>query len=168
MEAGYDVKTSEVHGMAQLGGSVSSQVRFGSKIYSPIIGRGQADVLVASERMEALRWLEYLKLGGKVIVNDHAIPSAMTVLGRQSYPTEALKTLKEKADTTPIDATRIASKLGNTKASNIVLFGAMTKGMNFNNIDWKGVIARTVRPALLDLNIRAFVAGTAAKLFLLL
>jgi indolepyruvate ferredoxin oxidoreductase beta subunit len=162
MEAGYDVKMSEVHGMAQRGGSVSSQVRYGAKVFSPFIDKGQADILVSFERMEALRWLECLRPGGKVIVNDCAIPSASTLLGRQVYPTGVLETLKEKADTTTLDATRIASDLGNPKAMNIVLLGTMAKAMGLLGIDWAKEIARNVKPAFLDLNIRAFAAGLAA------
>ena len=96
VEAGYDVKMSEIHGMAQRGGSVSTQVRYGDEVYSPIIGKGEADILVSFEKMEALRWLEYLKPDGKVIVNDYEIPSAPILMGKKDYPEGILDLIKIK------------------------------------------------------------------------
>lgn len=160
--AGYDVKMSEVHGMAQRGGSVTTQVRFGKKVYSPIIDKGQADILVAFEKMEALRWLNYLKVGGKIIVNDYAIPSVPILMGKQDYPEGVLETLKNKADTLVINATQIAEGIGNGKAMNIVLFGAIVRAMNLSSIDWEKEIADNVKATFLELNIKAFKAGMAA------
>ena len=94
--AGYDVKMSEVHGMAQRGGSVTTQIRYGSDVYSPIIGKGQADIIVAFEKMECLRWIDYLKTEGKVVVNDYEIPSAPILAGKAKYPERILDVLKEK------------------------------------------------------------------------
>ena len=161
VNAGYDVKMSEVHGMAQRGGSVTTQVRFGKQVFSPIIDKGQADVLVSFETMEALRWLSCLKAEGTVIVNDYCIPSATTLIGKQKYPEKVPETLREKANTTLIDANAIAARLGNPKAMNIVLFGAMIKAMQLFDIDWEKEIARFVKPAFLDLNLNAFRAGMA-------
>lgn len=160
--AGYDVKMSEVHGMAQRGGSVTTQVRFGKKVYSPIIDKGQADILVAFEKMEALRWLNYLKVGGKIIVNDYAIPSVPILMGKQDYPEGVLETLKNKADTLVINATQIAEGIGNGKAMNIVLFGAIVRAMDLSSIDWEKEIADNVKATFLELNIKAFKAGMAA------
>jgi len=159
MDAGYDVKMSEVHGMAQRGGSVSNQVRYGSKVFSPIIGKGQADILVSFEAMEALRWLEYLKPGGKAVVNDHRIPSAPILIGKSDYPEGVLDIMQSKVDTAVINAAQIAEQLGNAKTMNIVLFGALVRGMNLTGIDWEAVIRKNVKGGLADINIAAFQAG---------
>ena len=162
MAAGYDVKMSEVHGMAQRGGSVSNQVRFGKKVYSPIIGKGQADILVAFEMMEAMRWLEYLKPGGKIVVNDFRIPSGPILIGACDYPEQVIERLKEKADTTVIQAGEIAKQIGNARTMNLVLFGALVKGMNLTHIDFEAEIAANVKPETLKLNLEAFRAGIAS------
>jgi indolepyruvate ferredoxin oxidoreductase, beta subunit len=164
IEAGYDVKMSEVHGMAQRGGSVSNQVRYGKKVYSPIIGRGRADILVSFETMEALRWLEYLQPGGKVVINDYQIPSAPILMGRQDYPEGILELIKSKADTTVIKAAEIAESLGNAKAMNIVLFGALVKAMDLMHIDWETVIGKNVKEKTLATNLKAFRDGLNATL----
>ena len=161
MAAGYDVKMSEVHGMAQRGGSVTNQVRFGDKVFSPIIGKGQADILVAFEMMEAMRWLEYLKPGGKVVVNDYRIPSGPILIGNCDYPENVLAGLRAKANTTVIKAGEIAKKIGNARTMNLVLFGALVKGMNLTRIDFETEIAGNVKPETLKLNLEAFRAGQA-------
>lgn len=162
VKAGFDVKMSEVHGMAQRGGSVSNQVRYGQKVYSPIISKGEADILIAYETMEALRWLEYLNPNGKVIVNDYQIPSAPILMGKQDYPEGVLDMLKEKANTSVVKAAEIAEELGNIKAMNIVLFGALVKGMQLMDIDWEQTIESNVNPKTVELNIKAFRAGLKA------
>ncbi len=162
INAGYDVKMSEVHGMSQRGGSVSTQVRFGKKVFSPIIGRGEADILVSFESMEALRWLEFLKPSGKVVVNDYRIPSVPILMGKADYPADALETVAAKADTTIIKAAQTATELGNAKAMNIVLLGALIEAMQLDNIDWEEEIARQVKPKTLDVNLNAFRAGKKA------
>ncbi len=136
MTAGFDVKMSEVHGMAQRGGSVSNQVRFGEKVFSPIIGKGQADILVAFEKMEAMRWLEYLKPSGKVVVNDFQIPSGPILIGSCDYPENILESLATKAHTTVIQAGEIAAQIGNARGMNLVLLGALVKGMELTHIDF--------------------------------
>lgn len=162
VKAGFDVKMSEVHGMAQRGGSVSNQVRYGQKVYSPIISKGEADILIAYETMEALRWLEYLNPNGKVVVNDYQIPSAPILMGKQDYPEGVLDMLKEKANTSVVKAAEIAEELGNIKAMNIVLFGALVKGMQLMDIDWEQTIESNVNPKTVELNIKAFRAGLRA------
>lgn len=157
--AGYDVKMSEIHGMAQRGGSVSTQVRYGEKVYSPIIGKGQADILVSFETMEALRWLEFLKPEGKVVVNDYQIPSAPILMGKQDYPEGLLQIIQEKADTTVIKAAQIAEELGNAKAMNVVLFGTLVKAMNLTEIDWETVIRQNVKASAVEVNLLALDAG---------
>jgi indolepyruvate ferredoxin oxidoreductase beta subunit len=162
--AGRDVKMSEVHGMAQRGGSVSTQVRYGDAVYSPIIGRGSADVLVAFEAMEAMRWLEYLKPAGKLIVNDQKIPSAPILMGRRDYPDDVVDTLRAKVDTTVIDAVGVARALGNIRAFNVVLFGGLVAAIGLDDIDWESIVASTVKASFRDLNVAAYRAGRAAQL----
>ncbi len=125
VDAGYDVKMSEVHGMAQRGGSVTTQVRFGEKVHSPIIGKGQADILVSFESMEAIRWLEFLNPNGKAVVNEYEIPSAPILMGNADYPEGVIEKIKEKVDTDVLDAGKIAEEVGNSKTMNIVLLGAL-------------------------------------------
>jgi indolepyruvate ferredoxin oxidoreductase beta subunit len=162
IEEGYDVKMSEVHGMAQRGGSVSTQVRYGKKVHSPVIRRGEADILVAFEEMEAIRWLDYLKPEGKVVVNEYRIPSAPILMGRSEYPEGIIETIKKKAETTSIKAGEIASSLGNVKSMNIVLFGSLVKSMGLTDIDWENAIRNNVKANTADINIKAFRAGMDA------
>lgn len=159
INAGYDVKMSEVHGISQRGGSVSNQVRFGKKVYSPIMGRGQADILVSFEMMETLRWIEYLNPHGKVIINDYQIPSAPILAGKTDYPRKIGETIAGKADTSIIKAADIATKIGNARTMNIVLLGALVKGLQLTDIDWESAIRDNIKPELADINIAAFKAG---------
>lgn len=160
--SGYDVKMSEVHGMSQRGGSVSTQVRFGSKVFSPIIGVGEADVLVSFEAMEALRWLDYLKPSGKALVNDYRIPSVPILLGTRDYPADVLERVRALVDTTVIDAAEIAARAGNPRTMNVVLLGALVGAMGLGDVDWEREIAANVKPASFDVNAAAFRAGLAA------
>ncbi len=157
--AGRDVKMSEVHGMAQRGGSVSTQVRYGDAVHSPIIGKGGADVLVSFETMEALRWLEFVKPGGKAIVNDHQIPSAPILTGQRDYPGDVIGILKAKVDTTAIKALDIATQIGDPRVANVVLFGALVEATGLTDIDWEPVIASAVKEGYADLNLAAYRAG---------
>ncbi len=159
MKAGYDVKMSEVHGMAQRGGSVSTQVRYGEKVYSPILGRGQADILVAFEKMEALRWSEYLKPEGIIIVNNYEIPSLPIATGQIEYPKGIIEELQKKFKTIVIDAGKIASELGNIKTQNIVLFGSLVKAFNLDEVDWMDILKEILPERMLDINIKAFNKG---------
>ena len=159
MEAGYDVKMSEVHGMSQRGGNVSTQVRFGDKVYSPIIGKGEADLIVAFEKMEALRWAEYLKEGGKMVINDLEIPSVPIQQGKVTYPPAILEELAGKATTYVFKASAIAEELGNPKTMNVVLLGALVKALDLPDVDWEAVIRTNVKPAFVEMNLSAFRAG---------
>jgi indolepyruvate ferredoxin oxidoreductase beta subunit len=159
VNAGYDVKMSEVHGMSQRGGSVSTQIRYGKKVYSPIIGLGEADVIVAFEKMEALRWVEYLRKGGKIVINDFEIPSAPILMGKAEYPAAVTEALSEKVDILVFKAADIAVGLGNSKVMNIVLLGALARAMKIEGIDWDAVIKNNVKKGFEDLNIKAFKAG---------
>ena len=164
IEAGYDVKMSERHGMSQRGGSVTTQVRYGDKVYSAIIGKGSADVLVAFEKMEALRYLDDVKVeGGVVIINDHAIQSLPTLQGMASYPEDCIDRVKEKAsDVRVIKATKIAGELGNEKAANVVLLGATVKALGLEGLNWDAALTACVKPDFLKMNRKAFKAGLEA------
>ncbi len=159
LNAGYDVKMSEVHGMAQRGGSVTTQVRYGKKVFSPIIGKGQADVLISFELMEAIRWIEFLKPDGKLIINDYKIPSAPILAGFAKYPENVLGTLKEKVHTLDFNAADKAKELGNLKVQNIIMLGALVKALELNDINWEEAIKDNVKPKFLDINLKAFNIG---------
>jgi indolepyruvate ferredoxin oxidoreductase beta subunit len=162
MEAGYDVKMSEIHGMAQRGGSVSTQVRYGKEVSSPIIGIGEADILVSFETIETLRWLEFLKPDGVVVINDFKISSAPILMGKVDYPEGIIELIEGKAKTKVINAGEIAEELGNQKVMNVVLLGALIKSMNLTDIDWEGVIKSQVKEKFIDINIEAFNKGMDA------
>ena len=161
--AGYDVKMSEVHGMSQRGGSVSTQVRYGTKVYSPIIGRGQADILVAFETMEAIRYLPHLKPGGKVVVNDYQMPSLPIISGEREYPDSILEELRSKADSLLLDAAAIAQNNGNPKGMNIVLLGALIQALGLQDIDWATALRANVKRQFADVNLRCLDAGMHAS-----
>ena len=162
IENGYDVKMSEVHGMSQRSGSVSTQVRFGTKVYSPIIGEGTADILVSFEEMEAARYAHFLKKDGKAVVNTYRIPSMPILTGTWDYHDDIICMLRQRVSTMALDATGIAEKVGNPKSANVVLLGALVKAMGLTDIDWNPIIDKTVKPAFIDVNRKAFAAGMAA------
>jgi indolepyruvate ferredoxin oxidoreductase beta subunit len=159
LKAGYDVKMSEIHGMSQRGGSVTTQVRYGDKVYSPIIGKGAADILVSFEAMEALRYLDQLLPKGIVIVNDYKKPTATTLAGSEEYPDGVIDYIKTLANTKILDAAKIADELGNSKVMNIVLLGALIKMMGIESLDWEGTMRENVKPAFLEINRKALEAG---------
>lgn len=159
VQAGYDVKMSEIHGMSQRGGNVSTQIRFGKKVYSPIVGKGEADVIVAFEKMEALRWIEYLKKDGRMVINDFEIPSMPIQQGVAKYPEGILDELVHKAKVSVFKAGEIAAELGNSKTMNIVLLGALIKAMDVPGIDWEEIIKQNVKKGFEDINIKAFRTG---------
>jgi indolepyruvate ferredoxin oxidoreductase beta subunit len=159
---GYDVKMSEIHGMSQRGGSVTTHVRFGSKVASPIVPQGGADVLVAFEKVEAVRWLSYLKKGGWLVVNDHKIESLPVITGLAEYPDGVIEKLRKEVPNLKVfSASKIAEDLGNIKSQNIVLLGALVKAMKLDDIDWKPVLKEIIPAKLYDLNEKAFEAGLA-------
>jgi indolepyruvate ferredoxin oxidoreductase beta subunit len=160
-EVGHDVKMAEIHGMSQRGGDVTTQIRYGDKVYSPIMGEGEADIIVAFEKLEALRSIKYLKPGGKLVVNDYEIATVPIQLGAEVYPGNIIEALRAVTETVVIKAADIAEKLGNAKVMNIVLLGALVKGMALDNLDWKSLIKSNVKEGFEDLNIKAFEAGLA-------
>lgn len=163
MEAGYDVKMSEIHGMSQRGGSVSSLVRYGESVESPVIEVGSADIVVAFEKMEALRAIDYLKPDGKMIFNDTEIYPLSVIIGANPYPDGILEELKLKVDTLRgMKAGEIAENLGNIKVMNVILLGSLIKLMGLSEIHWKDIIAQTVKPQFIELNLLALQAGMDA------
>jgi indolepyruvate ferredoxin oxidoreductase beta subunit len=159
LKAGYDVKMSEIHGMSQRGGSVHSHVRYGDKVYSPIINRCEADILVSFEKMEALRWLPYLKKGGKVVVNNYEIPPMSVITGQAVYSTKILEKITQLVDTIVIDAAKNAKELGNLRVMNVILLGTIIKLMGLEHIDWNDIIRENVKPNFVDINILALERG---------
>jgi len=151
---------SEVHGMAQRGGSVTTQVRFGEKVYSPLIEKGKADAIVAFEKSEALRALPYLKEGGHLIVNDYEIHPVPVLIGLEKYPEGVNEALRSTAENTVIiKAAEIAKDLGNMKAQNVVLLGALLKALDIKEVNWEEVVASLVPAKAVELNKKALVAG---------
>ena len=160
MQSGYDVKMSEIHGMSQRGGSVSSQVRYGEKVQSPVIERGGADVMISFEKMEALRWLEYLRVGGKLVVNDFQLNPMPVVCGLAEYPTGIKEELNAKvSDITWVKAFDEAVALGSAQVLNIVLLGATIKILGLTDVDWNSIIAEEVKADFVELNQQALAKG---------
>ena len=162
LEAGYDVKMSEIHGMSQRGGSVSSHVRYGEKVESSTIEPGAADILVSFEKMEALRELKFLKPDGIAVVNEHEMPSMPILTGDAVYPKDAVEEIKKHVKTIVLNATQMALDLGNAKVANIVLLGTIIKAMKLENIDWESIVKKQVKPAFVDLNLKALRCGMDA------
>jgi len=160
MNSGYDVKKSEVHGMAQRGGSVVSQVRFGDKIYSPLIGQGSADILLAFEKMETLRYLEYLKNDGIIIYNDQQITPLSVYFSDIEYPENILEQCKQKSQhVTSLDAIHVAENLGNPRVLNSIMLGALSNHLSFDKETWLDVVSRRVPKKTIDINRNAFSEG---------
>jgi indolepyruvate ferredoxin oxidoreductase beta subunit len=159
LEAGYDVKLSEVHGMAQRGGSVVTFVRFGKSVSEPVVEEGEADVLIAFERLEALRYAHFLKKDGVIIVNDCRIDPMTVVIGASEYPENIIETLKKKHTVYTIDGGKIAKELGNSKVLNSVVLGLGAKYIGFSKEEWIKIIEKTVPPKTIEINEKAFLAG---------
>ena len=162
MKAGYDVKMSEVHGMSQRGGSVSTQVHWGKKVYSPVIGEAAADIVVSFEKMEAVRYANYLKKDGVAVINDFEMPSSTIAAGMCEYPAGCMEAMEKHFRVLKLNAGKIAEDLGNAKCMNVVLFGSMVKALGMTDIDWEAVIAETVPAKFKDLNLAAYRAGYEA------
>ena len=162
VQKGYDVKMSEIHGMSQRGGSVSSHVRYGEKVESSTIEPGAADILVSFEKMEALRELKFLKPDGIAVVNEHEMPSMPILTGDAVYPKDAVEEIKKHVKTIVLNATQMALDLGNGKVANIVLLGTIIKAMKLENIDWESIVKKQVKPAFVDLNLKALRCGMDA------
>ena len=160
MGEGYDVKVSEVHGMSQRGGSVVTYVKFGEKVYSPIITDGEADYIVSFEKLEAARYLNCLSRNGKIIVNTQEIDPMPVIIGSAVYPNDVLDTLKNAgADVDAFDALSLAEQAGSSKAVNIVLMGRLAGYLGIEKEKWIDAIKTTVPPKFTEMNLKAFELG---------
>lgn len=160
VQMGYDVKVSEIHGMAQRGGSVVSQVRYGNRVYSPIITKGEADIILAFEKIEAARWLDYLKPDGMVIINNERVNPLPVMSGKAKYPDDIHNKIAALLPKTSIvDATDIADRCGNTKAANVVLVGMLSQAIGLPAEEVEKAIRAIVPAKALDINLNAFNEG---------
>lgn len=163
MRAGFDVKKSEVHGMAQRGGCVSSHIRFGSKVYSPLTRKGGVDLLVSFEKLETLRYLEYLKADGKVVVNDEEVYPPSVNLGEERYPDDAIPFIKQYvSDVKVVDATEIALRSGDRRMANTVILGVLSSHLDIDYGVWEDVMEESFPAKILDGNKTAFTLGRGA------
>lgn len=157
---GYDVKATEVHGMAQRGGSVVSEVRYGPKVYSPVIKKGDVDVLLAFEKLEAARWIPYLKPGGKVIINDERVDPLPVMTGKAQYPEDIAQHIASLVpDTTILDATDLAVECGSAKAANVVLVGLLAGALDLPQAEVEKAVREMVPAKALETNVTAFRRG---------
>ena len=160
---GYDIKVSEVHGMSQRGGSVVTYVRFGDKVYSPVIDLGQADFIVSFELLEAARWTTYLKPGGKLITNTQQINPMPVIIGAAQYPENLAQQMVDAGiDIDAIDALTLAEQAGSSKAVNLVLMGRLSRYFDFTEEEWLTAIEASVPAKFLEMNKKAFALGRNA------
>ncbi len=160
LNAGFDIKKSEIHGMAQRGGSVNSQVRFGKQVFSPVIPRGEADILLSFEKLEPLRWIEYCNAKTVAIVNDHSIHSLTTATGLQRYPDNVEDELNARfGNLFLIPAQDIAENIGNPRVVNVVLLGLMASMLDFDKENWLDALKKRLKPKFIDINLKAFESG---------
>ncbi|MBO7214154.1 MAG: indolepyruvate oxidoreductase subunit beta [Clostridia bacterium] len=159
LSEGYDVKISEVHGMAQRGGSVVTFVRYGEKVCEPVVEEGVADIIIAFERLEALRYSHFLKKGGVIVVNDARIDPMTVVTGAKEYPENIIETLKQTYSVYAIDGQKIAKELGNSKVLNSVVLGYASKHLGLKRETVEETVKSTVPAKTVDLNVKAFTVG---------
>ena len=160
LSRGYDIKVSEVHGMSQRGGSVVTYVRFGDKVYSPVIDKGEADFIVSFELLEAARWTEFLKPGGRIITNTQKINPMPVIIGAAEYPEDLLGKMEAAGlQVDAMDALSLAEEAGSSKAVNLVLMGKLSKYFDFTEQEWLAAIEASVPPKFLELNKKAFALG---------
>ena len=159
MNEGLDVKVSEVHGMSQRGGSVVTYVRCGEKVYSPVIDKGGADCIVSFEKLEAARWVEYLKKDGVIITNTQQIDPMPVITGAAEYPENILDELSEKVKVDALDALSLATEAGSSKAVNIVLMGRLARQLDIPYEKWEDALRLVVKPKFIDINLKAFALG---------
>ncbi len=159
LEAGMDVKKSEVHGMAQRGGSVVAHLRYGKKVYSPLIEPGAVDIMIAFESMEAVRYLPFLHSGSQVVANSHKIPPPSVATGKMEYPANLLDTLSSKVPVLSVDGFAIAKEVGEIRAANVVLVGAMSAFMPVDGDLFIQVMKKRLPAKILEVNLQAFSRG---------
>jgi indolepyruvate ferredoxin oxidoreductase beta subunit len=163
LSAGYDVKVSEVHGMSQRGGSVVTYIKYGDKIFSPVIEKGEADVIISFEELEAARWLPYLKKGGRIITNSRQVNPMPVIMGVQQYPENLTEKIRAKGvDITAIDALSLAEEAGSSRAVNVVLMGLVSKTAGFPEEAWQKALDACVPPKAMEVNKKAFALGRNA------
>lgn len=161
---GFDVKVSEVHGMSQRGGSVVTYVKYGEEVCSPVIEKGEADVIISFEMLESARWLPYLKKGGKLITSTQQLDPMPVITGAATYPEDIAAKIKEMGvEVTAVDALALAEEAGNAKASNVVLMGVVSAQTEFEESLWQNAIEQCVPPKFLELNKKAFELGRNAR-----
>ncbi len=164
LTAGYDVKVSEVHGMSQRGGSVVTYVRYGEKVYSPVIDKGEADYIISFELLEAARYVEFLKPGGRIVVNTQQIDPMPVITGTAAYPEHLLEKMHASgAVVEAFDALAVANEAGSPKAVNIALLGKLSNTFPFTEEQWMEALEKCVPPKFLELNKKAFALGRAAQ-----
>lgn len=159
LDAGYDVKLSEVHGMAQRGGSVVTFVRYGEEVAEPIVEAGHADVLIAFEKLEALRYAHFLKKDGVLILNEQRMEPITVVTGAAKYPENIVEELEGKYTVYRMNAMEEAKKIGNSKVFNIIVLGMAARHMDFSKEAWLTAIEKTVPPKTVEINKKAFLKG---------
>ncbi len=160
LQEGFDVKVSEVHGMSQRGGSVVTYVRYGSRVFSPVIDKGEADMIISFELLEAARWLPFLRSGGKIITNIQQIDPMPVVTGAMRYPEDLLEKMRDLgADVDAVDGLKIAREAGSPKAVNVVLLGRLSRYFDFDEEVWMKSLKAVVPEKFLDMNIKAFRLG---------
>ena len=164
MEQGYDVKVSEVHGMSQRGGSVVTYVRYGDKVHSSLIEKGEADLVLAFEQLEAARWLPYLKPGGVLIANTQRIDPMPVIMGKAAYPEDILEQIRDKGvQVVAVDALSLALEAGSVKCVNVVLLGVAARFLGFEPDLWLDILRTTVPPRTVAMNEQAFRLGYDAR-----
>lgn len=160
LSGGADVKVSEVHGMSQRGGSVVTYVKMGNKVHSPVIEKGEADILLCFEELEALRWVEYAKKGASVIINTQRMDPMPVIIGKAKYPENIIGKIRNSHDNVlAVPALEIAKACGNIKAANVVMIGVLAKRTDFPEEVWLNAIRNNVKSQFVDLNIKAFQEG---------
>ncbi|MBE6836388.1 MAG: indolepyruvate oxidoreductase subunit beta [Ruminococcus sp.] len=163
LSQGFDVKVSEVHGMSQRGGSVVTYVKYGDEVYSPVIEKGEADIIISFEQLEAARWLPFLKKGGSLVTSTQQIDPMPVITGVAKYPENIIEKISEKGiDVTAVDALSLAQEAGTAKASNVVLMGVVSTKMGFSEDVWQNALVECVPPKFLELNKKAFELGRNA------
>lgn len=163
LSQGYDVKVSEVHGMSQRGGSVVTYVKYGDRVYSPVVEKGEADIIISFEQLEAARYVQYLKKGGHIVTSTQQIDPMPVITGAAEYPEDIIGKLRAKGvDVIAADALAIAEQAGTSKASNVALMGVVSKKMDFEESVWLSVLEQCVPPKFLELNKKAFALGREA------
>lgn len=163
LSQGYDVKVSEVHGMSQRGGSVVTYVKYGDKVYSPVVEKGEADIIISFEQLEAARYVSYLKKGGHIVTSTQQIDPMPVITGAAVYPEDVIGKLKKSGiDVIAVDALELAEQAGTSKASNVVLMGVVSKKMDFYDSVWQSALEHCVPAKFLELNKKAFELGREA------